>query len=76
MRISVFVEAFIVGVMVIILGLFLNFLVLNPILHLFLLGFLIHIFCEISGINTWYCKNGSACLVHPASFDKVHPASV
>tara|TARA_B100001142_G_C14134007_1_gene578007 strand:+ start:590 stop:832 length:243 start_codon:yes stop_codon:yes gene_type:complete len=28
---------------------------------LFLTGFLIHLFCEFSGINKWYCKNGIAC---------------
>lgn len=28
---------------------------------LFLTGFLIHIICQISGINHWYCKNGLAC---------------
>ena len=28
---------------------------------LFLTGFLIHLFCEFSGINRWYCKNGFAC---------------
>ena len=29
---------------------------------LFVTGFLIHLFCEFSGINKWYCKNGFACL--------------
>jgi len=29
---------------------------------LFLTGFLIHLFCEFSGINKWYCKNGFACM--------------
>ena len=27
-------------------------------ISLFLTGFLVHIFCEYSGINKWYCKNG------------------
>ena len=27
----------------------------------FLTGFLFHIFCEIFGINKWYCINGNAC---------------
>jgi ABC-type antimicrobial peptide transport system permease subunit len=31
---------------------------------LFLTGFLIHLLCEVSGINGWYCKSGAACLVH------------
>ena len=30
-------------------------------ISLFLTGFLIHIFCELSGINKWYCINGAAC---------------
>ena len=28
---------------------------------LFLTGFLLHILCEYTGINKWYCKNGNAC---------------
>ena len=28
----------------------------------FISGFLFHIFCEITNINKWYCKNGNACL--------------
>ena len=28
---------------------------------LFLTGVFIHIGCEITGINKWYCKNGNAC---------------
>ena len=30
-------------------------------LSLFLTGFAIHLLCEISGINKWYCVNGNAC---------------
>lgn len=29
---------------------------------LFLIGFFLHIGFELSGVNTWYCKNGNACL--------------
>tara|TARA_B110000261_G_scaffold164644_1_gene215636 strand:- start:5536 stop:5772 length:237 start_codon:yes stop_codon:yes gene_type:complete len=29
-------------------------------ISLFLTGFLLHILCEYSGINKWYCKNGVA----------------
>lgn len=29
---------------------------------LFITGVLIHLFCEYTGINKWYCKNGFACL--------------
>lgn len=28
---------------------------------LFITGFVIHMICEYSGINKWYCKNGCAC---------------
>ena len=28
---------------------------------LFLTGAFIHLGCEISGINKWYCKHGHAC---------------
>lgn len=29
--------------------------------HLFITGIAAHIFCELSGINRWYCNNGVAC---------------
>jgi hypothetical protein len=28
---------------------------------LFLTGFFANLLCEFTGINKWYCKNGSAC---------------
>jgi hypothetical protein len=27
----------------------------------FAIGALLHLMCEFSGINRWYCKNGNAC---------------
>tara|TARA_B100001559_G_C16054624_1_gene418581 strand:+ start:237 stop:476 length:240 start_codon:yes stop_codon:yes gene_type:complete len=30
-------------------------------ISLFLTGVIIHLLCEVSGINKWYCKNGAAC---------------
>lgn len=30
-------------------------------LGFFLLGVLTHLFCELTGINKWYCKKGIAC---------------
>ena len=30
-------------------------------ISLFFTGFILHILCEYSGINKWYCKNGVAC---------------
>ena len=29
--------------------------------RVFLAGFLVHILCEFSGINRWYCTHGNAC---------------
>lgn len=29
---------------------------------LFFTGVFIHLFCEFSGINKWYCKNGFSCM--------------
>ena len=34
----------------------------NMVMLLFITGFLIHIICEFSGLNKWYCSNGHACL--------------
>ena len=30
-------------------------------LGFFILGMLTHLFCELTGINKWYCKKGLAC---------------
>ena len=30
-------------------------------ISLFFTGFIIHILCEYTGINKWYCKKGNAC---------------
>jgi hypothetical protein len=30
-------------------------------ISLFLTGITIHLICEFSGLNKWYCKNGNAC---------------
>jgi hypothetical protein len=27
----------------------------------FLLGFFFHLFCEVIGLNRWYCRFGAAC---------------
>lgn len=29
---------------------------------LFLTGFMVHLICQFTGINKWYCSNGLACL--------------
>jgi ABC-type antimicrobial peptide transport system permease subunit len=30
----------------------------------FITGALIHIICEYTNINTWYCKKGNACIAN------------
>ncbi|MBP01984.1 MAG: hypothetical protein CMM25_04115 [Rhodospirillaceae bacterium] len=32
----------------------------------FLFGFLLHLLCELLGVNKWYCKNGNACQKKPS----------
>tara|TARA_B100000902_G_C26456800_1_gene503513 strand:- start:92 stop:334 length:243 start_codon:yes stop_codon:yes gene_type:complete len=31
-------------------------------ISLFFTGFFLHLICEYSGINHWYCKFGNACM--------------
>ena len=70
-------EAFIIGIFVSIFGFIISTVMMFltdkdftikkyhfwkfVLLNCFLIGFLFHIFCEISGINKWYCVNGNAC---------------
>ena len=79
MKSKIFVEAIVVGIMVVVVGTLVGYLLgksfsvnLPKMCHewnknhimelsLFLTGFLVHIICELSGVNKWYCKNGSAC---------------
>lgn len=30
-------------------------------IHLFVIGILVHLICQYTGINKWYCNNGVAC---------------
>lgn len=70
------VEALIVGLITGILGLIISTAFMLPskdfslkkyhfwpqvLLSFFLTGFLIHLICETTGINKWYCKHGNAC---------------
>ena len=82
---KLFVEALLVGLITIIVYILLE-LILKlftskeyKILLLFLTGFFIHLGCQITGINTWYCTNGVACMKdnkNNLNFEITHPASI
>jgi hypothetical protein len=65
-------EAISIGILVIIMGYLIIYLMKEMKLNMsrdnqmtlgfFILGVSIHLFCEFTGINKWYCKNGNACL--------------
>ena len=59
-----------IGVLVVIIGHFVMKAVsqipmvedkMKPFVSLFITGALVHLVCEFSGVNRWYCKNGNAC---------------
>ena len=62
-----------VGIIVVVVGLVLHLLSLHLygphdlndmrmyVLHLFGIGVAVHLICEMSGINKWYCQHGNAC---------------
>jgi hypothetical protein len=71
-----FGEAIIVGLATMILGTFLSVasMYIQPDFKIskidfwpallgvnFLTGFILHLICEWTGVNRWYCKNGNAC---------------
>ena len=59
---GVLFEAFIVGIATLILGMLMNCVFKNNLpVVLFVTGVLIHLLCEYTDVNTWYCKNGNAC---------------
>lgn len=72
----ILVEALFLGLITVVVGLLISYCtmyVVNPetvkdfdhwksvIISFFITGFLIHLLCEYSGINKWYCKYGNAC---------------
>jgi Na+/H+-translocating membrane pyrophosphatase len=59
-----------IGVLVVVIGHFVMKAVTNssmvedkmkPVVSLFITGALVHLICEFSGVNRWYCENGNAC---------------
>lgn len=64
------IEAITVGIMTIIFGFGSYWLVTkyytgdintSMAIGFFLTGFLLHLTCELTGVNSYYCKNGVAC---------------
>ena len=73
---SLLIEALVVGIMTAILGFIIStlFMMLNKdfsfkkysfwwqvLGSFFVTGVIIHLVCDGTGINKWYCKNGNAC---------------
>lgn len=54
-------ETIIIGILTLVLYFFIEKNVKDMYLRIFILGASIHLFCEFTGINGWYCKNGNAC---------------
>jgi hypothetical protein len=53
------IEAVVVGIMTLVAT---NFIDTKSQIQVFLMGVFIHLFCEYTGINRYYCENGNACL--------------
>ena len=66
-----FIEAVVVGVLIVVFGKILFGLFFDSEkdwnknysmeMALFFTGFITHLFCEYVGLNNWYCKHGNAC---------------
>lgn len=69
---KILTEAVVVGVALVVVGMLIH-LVVNKFMkhdmnnnvvlatHFFIAGIVVHLLAEYSGMNKWYCKNGSAC---------------
>ncbi len=67
------IEALVVGVMTSLIGMAIFYLIMKDDIKddqwgkvagiLVALGIIIHLLCEVSGINKWYCSNGNACII-------------
>jgi hypothetical protein len=57
-------EVVTVGSMTVAGSAILNSTKLHPTLKIFLVGAMIHVFCEASGINAWYIENGAVTMLN------------
>ncbi len=85
-----FKEAFVVGIILLLVSIpvmkIQNCLYPNPTpttyyISTILIGIIVHLFCEFSGINKYYCKNSYACNNLRGKNKKeyntnIHPASI
>lgn len=68
-----FIEAIFVGFLVLVFGVLFSAISMgweetrkfkhwmSILVVMFLLGVTVHLVCELTGLNKWYCKNGYAC---------------
>lgn len=65
-------EAFIVGILIVIVGFIVSYISMGNgakdfqhwnqlLLTFFISGVIVHLGCEVSGLNKKYCKSGNAC---------------
>ena len=56
------VEALVVGIVMLAIHYVLSMFIPNPLIVVFLTGFVGHLLFELVGANKWYCTHGKACL--------------
>lgn len=55
---NLLIEAFLVGIITLLSSFIFN---LSKKYNIFMMGFFIHIICDITKLNKYYCKHGYAC---------------
>jgi hypothetical protein len=73
---NIFLEALLVGLLTSVVGFIISTLLMftntnfnlknyrfwpSVVLSYFITGFIIHLLCELTKLNKWYCMNGNAC---------------
>ena len=58
------IEVVTVGIMNVVGAAIINSPKLSPVLKTFLVGAMIHVFSEVSGINAWYIENGAVTMLN------------
>lgn len=69
---QLFIEASIVGILNLVIGFIISYISMGDkaktfnhwtgvLVSFFITGFIIHLVCEITGLNKKYCKHGNAC---------------